>query len=94
LTTNQEAGEEQMSALKRLAFAVGFVLGLAAFVLVVGNVLLYLLTGRLPSVEIKDDGKPVFGLVSPQEVVNLVKEQVEKERGRLQSQQSEGKQPL
>ena len=71
-----------MAALKRLAFGVGFLLGLVTFVLVVGNVLLYLLTGRLPAVEIKDDGRPVFGLVSPQEVVNLVKEQVEKERGR------------
>jgi hypothetical protein len=83
-----------MSALKRLAFGVGFVLGLAAFVLVAGNVLLYLLTGRLPSVEIRGDGKPVFGLVSPQEVVNIVKEQVEKEKGRLQVQPSESKQPL
>jgi hypothetical protein len=83
-----------MSALRRLAFAVGFVLGLAAFVLVVGNVLLYLLTGRLPSVEIKDDGRAAFGLVSPQEVVNLVKVQVEKERGRLQGQEPESRQPL
>jgi hypothetical protein len=72
-----------MSALKRLAFSVGFVLGLAAFVLVAGNVLLYLLTGKLPSVEIRDDGRPSVGLVLPEEVVNLVREQVRK--GREQS---------
>jgi len=72
-----------MSALKRLAFSVGFVLGLAAFVLVVGNVLLYLLTGKLPSVEIREDGRPAVGLVLPEEVVNLVREQVRK--GREQS---------
>lgn len=69
-----------MSALKRFAFVVGFVLGLAGFVLIAGNMLLYLLTGRLPSVEIKEDGQVVFGLVSPQQVVNIVKEQVEKEK--------------
>ena len=31
-----------MSALKRFAFVVGFVLGLAGFVLIAGNMLLYL----------------------------------------------------
>jgi len=74
--------EEKMSGLRRLAFGVGFVLGLGVFVLVVGNVLLYLLTGRLPAVEVKGDGRPVFALVTPQEVVRLVREQVEKERER------------
>ena len=70
-----------MFVLKRLAFGMGLVLGLAAFVLVAGNVLLYLLTGKLPSVEVSGEGGPVFGLISPQDVVNLVREQVEKERG-------------
>jgi len=71
-----------MSALKRLAFGIGFVLGLAGFVVVAGNVLLYLLTGKLPSVEVGEGGKPVLGLVTPQEIVTLVREQVEKETGR------------
>jgi hypothetical protein len=75
--------EAAMSALKRVAFAAGFVLGVGTFVLVAGNVLLYLLTGKLPSVEVREDGRPAIGLVSPQEVVNLVREQVE--RGREQS---------
>lgn len=71
-----------MSALKRLAFGMGFVLGLAGFVVVAGNVLLYLLTGKLPSVEVGEDGKPILGLATPQEIVTLVREQVERERGR------------
>lgn len=71
-----------MSAIKRLAFVTGLILGLAGFVLIAGNILLYLLTGKLPSVEVKDDGRPVVGLVSPQELVTIIKEQVEKERAR------------
>ncbi len=69
-----------MSAIKRLAFVTGLILGLAGFVLIAGNIVLYLLTGKLPSVEVKDDGRPVVGLVSPQELVTIIKEQVEKER--------------
>jgi hypothetical protein len=75
-------GEAEMSALKRLAFGVGFLLGLAGFVVVAGNALLYLLTGKLPSVEVGEGGKPVLGLVTPQEIVALVREQVERDRGR------------
>ena len=48
--------------------------------MIAGNIVLYLLTGKLPSVEVKDDGRPVVGLVSPQELVTIIKEQVEKER--------------
>lgn len=69
-----------MSAIKRLAFVTGLILGLAGFVLIAGNIVLYLLTGKLPSVEVKDDGRPVVGLVSPEELVTIIKEQVEKER--------------
>ncbi len=83
-----------MFVLKRLAFGMGMVLGLAAFVLVAGNVLLYLLTGKLPSVEVSGEGGPVFGLITPQEVVNLVKEQMEKERGtRLSAAEPESGEP-
>jgi hypothetical protein len=72
--------EAGMSVLKRLAFAVGFVLGLAAFVVVAGNALLYLLTGKLPSVEVREDGRAAVALVSPEEVVNLVREQAQRGR--------------
>jgi hypothetical protein len=71
-----------MSAFRRLAFGMGFVLGLAGFVVFAGSVLVYLLTGKLPSAEVGEDGKPVLGLVTPQEIVTLVREQVERERGR------------
>jgi hypothetical protein len=77
-----------MSGLRRIAFGAGFFLGLGMFVLLVSNVLLYLLTGRLPAVEMKGDGRPAFALVTPQEVVRLVREQVERERQRATSLES------
>lgn len=78
-----------MSAIKRFAFSVGFILGLAGFVLIVGNVLLYLLTGKLPSVETEEDGRPAFGLIAPEDVVTLIKEQMEKERAKRLGTQPE-----
>ncbi|TKJ28734.1 MAG: hypothetical protein CEE40_10770 [Chloroflexi bacterium B3_Chlor] len=83
-----------MSAIKRLAFVTGLILGLAGFVLIAGNILLYLLTGKLPSVEVRDDGRPVVGLVSPQEVVTIIKEQVDKERAKYPGAHSEGGEPF
>jgi hypothetical protein len=71
-----------MSVFKSLAFAVGFILGIAGFVVAAGSLLLYLLTGKLPSAEVREDGKPALRLVTPQEIVTLVKDQVEKERVR------------
>ena len=71
-----------MFAIKRFVFAVGFVVGLLGFVLIVGNVLLYLLTGKLPSVEMDENERPVFGLIAPQDVVTLVKEQRDAMRDR------------
>ncbi len=82
-----------MSAMKRFAFVIGFVVGLAGFVLIVGNVLLYLLTGKLPSVETKEDGRPAFALMAPQDVISSIKEQVERERAkRLEVQPETGEQ--
>jgi hypothetical protein len=71
-----------MSVFKRLAFGLGFVLGTAGFVVAAGSVFLYLLTGKLPSAEVGEDGKPALRLVTPQEIVTLVSEQVERERRR------------
>jgi hypothetical protein len=69
-----------MSGMKRFAFVVGLILGLVGFVLIVGNVLLYLFTGKLPSVETAEDGRPIFGLMTPQEVATTIREQVEREK--------------
>jgi len=76
--------------MRRFAFLAGFVLGLVGLVLVIGNVLLYLLTGRLPSVEMGEEGRPIFGLITPQEVVAIVKDQVEKGREEQMPAPSEG----
>ena len=78
-----------MCTMRRLAFVTGFVLGLAGFVLVVGNVLLYLLTGKLPSVEVREDGRPALGLATPAQVVTMVKEQMDRERERYAGVESE-----
>jgi hypothetical protein len=71
-----------MSGMKRFAFVIGFILGLLGFVLIVGNVLLYLLTGKLPSVETGENGRPVFGLMTPEDVATTIREQVERERAK------------
>ncbi|NIN66559.1 MAG: hypothetical protein GTO63_18110 [Anaerolineae bacterium] len=75
--------------MRRLAFVTGFALGLAGFVLVAGNVVLYLLTGKLPSVEVREDGRPALGLATPAQIVTMVKEQVDRERERYVGVESE-----
>lgn len=74
-----------MATIKRFAFIAGFIIGLAAFVLIVGNVLLYLLTGKLPSAETTEDGRRVPGLISPEDVVAIVEKQIEGERAKYVS---------
>ncbi len=78
-----------MCTMRRLAFVTGFALGLAGFVLVAGNVVLYLLTGKLPSVEVREDGRPALGLATPAQIVTMVKEQVDRERERYVGVESE-----
>jgi hypothetical protein len=66
-----------MNLLKRLAFYVGLILGLAS-VAVAGTVALtYLFTGKFASVELAE-GKPEVTLMTPDEVVTMVREQVER----------------
>ncbi len=85
--------ENDVSAMKRFAFITGVIVGMAGFVLIVGNVLLYLLTGKLPSVETKEDGRPALALMAPEDVINSIKEQVERERAkRLGAQPETGEQ--
>jgi len=66
-----------MGILKRAAFYLGLVLGLAT-VAAAGTVLLtYLFTGKFASIEMAE-GKPEVTLMTPDEVVTLIREQVDK----------------
>lgn len=68
-----------MGFLRQLAFYLGLALGLIS-VTVAGTVALtYLFTGRFPSIEMAE-GKADVTLLTPDEVVTLVREQVEKSR--------------
>ncbi len=78
-----------MSAIKRFAFVAGFVIGLAGFVASVGSVLLYLLTGKLPAVEMGESGRPTWALMTPREVVAAVKGQMERETAKRLGARSE-----
>ena len=70
-----------MGILKRLAYYLGLLLGLAT-VAVSGTVALtYLLTGKLVSIEMKDE-KPELTLMMPDEVATLIRE-----RGRKGSEE-------
>jgi hypothetical protein len=82
-----------MSAIKRFAFITGFMMGLGSFVVVVGSVLLYLFTGKLPSVETSETGRPTWGLMAPRDVVALVRTQVQKETAKRVGAGPESDQP-
>lgn len=66
-----------MRFFKRLAFYLGFVLGLVAIAAVGIVGLTYLFTGKFPSVEVEGE-QPEVKLMTPDEVVALVREQVDK----------------
>jgi hypothetical protein len=66
-----------MGFLKRLAFYLGFALGLAAIAAMGIVGLTYLFTGKFPSVDV-EEGQPELQLMTPDEVVALVREQVDK----------------
>jgi hypothetical protein len=73
-----------MEFLKRLAFYVGLVLGLAT-VAAVGSVFLtYLFTGRFPAIKSDKEGTKVT-LMAPDEVTALVRGQLAKGRGSVAS---------
>jgi hypothetical protein len=62
--------------IKRLSFLLGLLLGLASVALAGAAILTYLFTGQMAAIEMEDtDGgrRPVFKLVSPDEVIDLVK---------------------
>lgn len=66
-----------MRALRGLAFFVGFLLGLVTIAATGIVALTYLFTGKFPGVEMSE-GKPEMQLMTPDEVVAVVREQVAK----------------
>ena len=74
--------------MRRLMFVLGLFLGLISTVVVGTAILTYLLTGKLPGVEMQetDQGsRPVFKLLSPDEVLEIMKEKAATERGQVQA---------
>lgn len=68
-----------MNNLRRMAFLLGLVLGLATLVVVGTEFLTYLFTGKFPSVKKVDEGKTELVLMTPDEVVAFVRELTLKE---------------
>jgi hypothetical protein len=68
-----------MVNLKRIAFLFGFVLGLVSLVVVGTEFITYLFTGKFPMVKKVDEGKAELVLMTPDEVVALVREQALKD---------------
>lgn len=66
-----------MGTLRRLAFFVGLILGLATTAVAGAVALTYLFTGRFPSVEVAE-GRAKVQLMTPDEVVAMVREQAAK----------------
>ena len=64
-----------MGLLKRLAFYLGLVLGVATMAAAGAVALTYLFTGKLFSVEMAE-GKPEVTLMTPDQVVTMIREQV------------------
>jgi len=60
---------------RKIAFGFGLALGLTGFILVGTGLFIYLLTGKIPFIEMQEGGRPAFKLLTPQELASLVKEQ-------------------
>lgn len=73
--------------IRRLAFFIGLLLGLASIIQAGTAILTYFLTGKLPAIEVRETAQgrsPVFKLVSTDNVLEIVKEQIAKGRIRVQ----------
>jgi hypothetical protein len=68
-----------MDNLRRMAFLLGLLLGLATLVVVGTEFLTYLFTGKFPSVKKVDEGRAELVLMTPDEVVAFVRELTLKE---------------
>ncbi len=78
-----------MGFIKRLAFYWGFALGLVTLAAVGIVALTYLFTGKFPSVDM-DEGEPKVLLMTPDEVVVMVREQVAKAKAAQQAEDGGG----
>jgi hypothetical protein len=72
-----------MGFLKRLAFYMGLMLGLVTIAAAGTVVFTYLFTGKFPSVELAGE-KPEVTLLTPDEVVEVVRSQVAKAKAAAQ----------
>ena len=66
-----------MGILRRLSFYLGLMMGLTTIAAVGAVALTYLFTGKFPSVELGGE-QPEVTLMTPDEVVAVVREQVDK----------------
>jgi len=69
--------------IRRLTFLIGLCVGLGGTALAGAAILTYLLTGKLPVVEMGETGqgpRPTFKLLSPDEMVAVVKHRAAKGR--------------
>jgi hypothetical protein len=73
-----------MVNLKRIAFLFGFVLGLISLVVVGTEFITYLFTGKFPMVKKVDEGKAELVLMTPEEVVAIVREQALKDNAEVE----------
>lgn len=78
-----------MGFIRRLAFYWGFALGLVTLAAVGIVALTYLFTGKFPSVDMAE-GKTEVQLLTPDEVVAMVREQVAKATAAQQAEEGEG----
>jgi hypothetical protein len=78
-----------MGFLKRLAFYLGLVVGLVAVAVTGTVVLTYLFTGKLPSVKMSGE-KAEVELMTPDEVVALIREQAAKAKAANQAKVTGG----
>jgi len=73
-----------MDFLRRIAFLLGFVLGLVTLVVLGTEFLTYLFTGKFASVKKVSEGRPELVLMTPDEVVAFVREQALKENAAVE----------
>lgn len=69
--------------IRRLAFIIGLLLGLASIIQAGTAILTYFLTGKLTAIETKETPqgrRPIFKLVSTDEALDMIKEQAAKGR--------------